>query len=189
MNDVFQRFLAQLDEALSGIAQPGEGLDLYQLGGAALIMHYQMQRTTRDFDIVMMQTPLETRAVELFGKDSANAAALGVYLELVPQGGPPLPQWFNKRSTEVPGPWKVLRLWYPQPADLAATKMYCFRAQDRADLKYLCDHALLTAESLRASLESAFIWSLEKDGDPIRERAFANLDKVIDYLEGRSGIL
>jgi len=186
VNDIFHSFLARLDETLSEVAQQDEHLDLYQLGGAALIMHYNMQRLTRDFDVVMMRTPLEARAVELFGKGSDAAAALGVYLELVPQGAPPLPQWFNKRSVAVPGPWKVLRLWYPQPPDLAATKLKCYRSQDREDLKFLCDQRLVTAASLRESLESAFFWVLEKDGDPDRERAFANLAKVIDYLEGRS---
>jgi hypothetical protein len=189
VNELFGQFLVRLDEALAGIAQPGERLDLYQLGSAALIMHHNMPRLTRDFDVVMMRTPLEGRAVELFGEGSPNAAALGVYLELVPQGAPPLPQWYNKRSVAVPGPWKVLRLWRPQPSDLAATKLKCYRAQDREDLKFLCDQRLLTAEELRQSLQSAFIWVHEKDDDPDRDRAFANLAKVVDYLEGRSRTL
>jgi uncharacterized nucleotidyltransferase DUF6036 len=189
VNEVFEQFLARLDEALCGMAQPGEHLDLYQLGSAALIMHHSLKRLTRDFDIVMMRTPLESRAVELFGKGSPNAATLGVYLELVPQGAPPLPQWYNKRSVAVPGPWKLLRVWRPQPADLAATKLKCYRPQDREDLKFLCDQRLVTAEGLRQSLESAFIWVHEKDDDPGRDRAFANLAKVIDYLEGRSRTL
>jgi hypothetical protein len=189
VNDVFYEFLARLDEALRRVAQPGERLDLYQLGSAVLIMHHNMKRLTRDFDVVMMRTPLEGRAVELFGKGSPGAAALGVYLEAVPQGAPPLPQWYNKRSVEVPGPWKVLRLWRPQPNDLAATKLKCYRSQDREDLKFLCDQRLLTVEGLRQSLESAFIWVHEKDDDPGRDRAFANLARVIDYLEGRSRTL
>ncbi len=186
MNDVFDQLLARTEEALGAAAQPGEHLDLYQLGSAALVMHYNMQRLTRDFDVVMMRTQLEALAVELFGKGSANAAALGIYLELVPQGVPPLPQWYTKRSVAVPGPWKVLRLWRPQPADLAATKLKCYRSQDRQDLKFLCDQRLITAQGLRQSLESAFIWVHEKDDDPGRDRAFANLARVVDYLEGRS---
>lgn len=41
-------------------------------------------------------------------------------------------------------------------------------------------------EPLRQSLENAFIRSMEKDGDPMRDTAFTNMERVIDYLEGRS---
>jgi hypothetical protein len=36
---------------------------------------------------------------------------------------------------------------------------------------------------------SAFTWIAEKDGDESRERVFAKLAKVIDYLEGKNGSL
>ena len=49
----------------------------------------------------------------------------------------------------------------------------------------MCERGLLRAEGLRASLESAFLWTTAKDGDPDRDRAFANLERVIAYLEGR----
>lgn len=48
---------------------------------------------------------------------------------------------------------------------------------------------MLQAEELKASLESAFLWVHEKDGDENRDRALANLGKVIEYLEGRTATL
>jgi hypothetical protein len=173
-----QRFLAELDRALSEEAADGERLDLYQLGRSALILHYGLPMPTRDFDIVWMRTPLEQRAIGLFGKNSANARQLGLYLEVVPAGVPPVPQWFRSRCTEVSGARRVIRLWRPEPHDLAATKLKSFRPQDRVDLQFLCD------EGLRRSLESAFAFVHEKDDDPNRDRAFANLERVIRYLQG-----
>jgi hypothetical protein len=100
-----------------------------------------------------------------------------------------LPQGFRSRCKEVPGGWRVIRLWELEIHDLAATKMKTFRPQDRQDLQFLCDQGLLQAEKLRESLEAAWIWTTAKDGDDWRDAAFANLETVIDYLEGRSRAL
>jgi hypothetical protein len=183
MDEQIRLFLRALEQALANLAAPGERLDLYHIGRTSLILHQGLSMPaggTRDFDIVQMRTPLEEKAAQLFGKGSEAAQQLGLYLELVPQGLPPVPQWFCARCTEVPGGWRVLRLWQPEPHDLAATKLKCFRRQDREDLQFLCDRGLLKAGALRQSLESAFAFVHEKDGD----RAFANLERVLQYLEG-----
>ena len=188
MHEQILAMLNALDAALVEAAADGP-LDLYHLGRSVLILHYELKKLTKDFDILRMRTPLETKAVELFGKGTANAERLGLYLETVPQGLPPVPQWFCGRCTPVPGDWRVLRLWRPEPHDLAATKLKSYRPQDREDLKFLCDQGLLDADQLTQSLESAFCWSMEKDGDPDRDRAFANLLRVELYLQGKSGAL
>jgi Nucleotidyltransferase of unknown function (DUF6036) len=162
---------------------------LYHLGRSALVLRYQVNFSTKDIDVVQMQTPLEEKAHELFGQGSAKAKELGLYLHLVPQGLPPLPAWFRQRSKEVPGNWQVIRLWELEDHDFAATKLKTFRPQDRQDLRFLCDQGVLKADELRQSLEKAWIWHLEKDGNPDRDAAFANLERVINYLQGRSASL
>jgi hypothetical protein len=87
------------------------------------------------------------------------------------------------------GEWRVIRLSLLEDHDLAVTKLKSFRTQDRDDLQFLADHGSLDPEVLRARLESAFMWSHPKEGDPVRERAFANLKKLIQYLEGRTRTL
>jgi hypothetical protein len=106
---------------------------------------------------------------------------------MVQDGLPPLPIGFRDRSQEVAGGWQVLRLWRLEIHDLAATKLKCFRAQDRDDLQYLCDLGRLRADKLTEALERAFYWSMPKDGDP--DRDFAHLERVIAYLEGKSRTL
>jgi hypothetical protein len=186
MNEQIRQFLDQLDAELAAHARTGEYLDLYHIGRSALVLHYGVKLSTRDFDFIQMrESRLEANALESFGKDTLNAERLGLYLDAVPQGLPPVPQRFRKRCQRVAGNWKVLRLWRLEPHDFAATKLRIFRPQDRQDLRFLCDQGLLNPVELRGSLESAFAWSLEKDDDPAREAAFANLERVIDYLEGR----
>jgi len=177
-----------MDAELVTAAKPGEHLDLYHIGRSVLVFYYGAKAlATQDFDIVWMrESALEDQVAKLFGKGTARAREIGLYLDRVPQALPPLPQWFRKRCCCVPGHWRVLRLWELEPHDLAATKLRSFRPKDRQDVQFLCDAGLLRPETLRASLESAFAWTAAKDGDEDRDRAFANLATVIDYLEGRS---
>ena len=187
-NSILLRFFQELDTSLLPFAK-GERLDLYHLGRSALVLRYRAALTTKDIDIVKMQTPLEEKASELFGRESTKAKELDLYLDLVPVGLPPLPSWFRSRSTEVQGNWQVIRLWELEPHDFAATKLKAFRPKDREDLRFMCDNGLLQVGNLRLSLEKAWIWNTKKDGDPDYDTAFANLDVVIAYLNGQSANL
>lgn len=186
MNDPIRRLLDAIDAELTPLARPGEGLDLYHLGRSALIFHYGAQGvSTEDVDVIWMRSSaLEDQARELFGKGTARAQAIGLYLDFVPQALPPVPARFKERSQRLHGPWQVIRLWELEPHDYAATKLKSFRPQDRQDVQFLCDAGFLRADELRASLESAFLWDLDKDGDEHRDRAFANLGQVTEYLAG-----
>jgi uncharacterized nucleotidyltransferase DUF6036 len=187
MNDRILELLNALDTALAGHAKVGERLDLYNLGRSAMILQHNLLLATKDFDFVQMGSTLETEALRLFGQDTREAQRLGLYLEAVPQGLPPMPHGFRNRCQEVyPGRWHIVRLWRLEDHDFAVTKLKSFRPQVRQDLQYLCDEGLLEPGRLKKSLEEAFIWSHEKDGDKHREKAFANLERVVDYLKGRS---
>lgn len=188
MNEAMQRFFDAIDEALARFAN-GQRLDFYLLGRSAMVWRYKATFSTKDIDVVKLDSPLEEKAKELFGKDTAKAKELGLYLDLVPDVIPPLPGGFKIRSTEILGNWRVIRLWLLEPHDFAATKMKSFRPQDRQDLRFLCDQGELQADKLRQALEKAWMWSTANDGDPSRDRAFENLQKVIAYLEGRSPAL
>jgi Nucleotidyltransferase of unknown function (DUF6036) len=193
MNDRILAFLGRLDEALIPFAKEGEYFDMFHLGRSALIMHYGFALSTSDIDIVWMRdSDLERKAIELLGKGSALAQTLGLYLDPVPQGLPPLPCWFRKRAEAVPGNWKVLRLWKLEVHDLAATKLKSFRPRDRADLQALCEKDLLNAGKLRESLEAAFPWKSPKEADadddpdtPDWGKALENCKRVEAFLNGQ----
>jgi hypothetical protein len=183
--DEVSNFLKAIDAELAGYAREGEGLDVYLIGRSALILRYGVTLATRDVDIVHFHgSELESKAVELFGRGTRNAERLGFYLEPVPQGLPPIPAGYCRRSRDIPGDWQVLRPKQPEPHDLAVTKLRRFHAKDRQDLRILCDSGELVSNRLVESLESAFLW-VEED-DPDRALAARNLARVIEYLEGRT---
>jgi hypothetical protein len=181
-------FLEAIDAELLRHAGEGETVDLYLIGRSALIVRFDLNLATRDVDIVHFHgSELERIAVQLFGKGTTNAERLGFYLEPVPQGLPPIPGGYCHHSEDIAGSWRVLRPKHPEPHDLAVTKLKRFHAKDRQDLQILCDSGQLEADRLRQVLDSAFAWA-EKD-DPDRGIAARNLDRVIDYLEGKTRTL
>jgi hypothetical protein len=191
MRNPILTFLDALDERLVSVARPGEYLDLYLIGRSALMLRHQRQGVgTDDVDAVWLrESALEERAVELFGAGSASAKTLGLYLELVPQGLPPMPAGFRRRCKPYPGAWKVIRVFEPDPNDLAVTKLKRFEPKDRVDLQFLCDQGLLNLERVEAYLHSAWTWTTDKDGDEQRDRAFANFRRLRAYSQGESGTL
>lgn len=189
MNDQFRAFFERIDQELLPFAKEGARFDMFLLGRAAMVLTYQFPLATQDIDFVLMRdSDLESKAIELFGKGTALTKALGLYLDPVPQGLPPLPGGFRHRCQLVPGDWKVLRLWMLEVHDLATTKLKSFRAKDREDLQLLCDQGWLSAAKLRASLQAAFPFAahdVEDDPDtPDWTNALAGFKRVEAYLNG-----
>jgi hypothetical protein len=184
------KLLDAIDAALASQASDGQRLDLYVIGKAAVILFYGGERAgaiTADVDVVQIShppAPLLLAALDRFGKGAPDAREHGLYLESVPDGIPPLAPSFRKRCSPVAGDWKVLAVWQPDANDLAASKLKRYAAKDRDDLRHLCDNGFVHEEKLRRSLTGAFLW--DADDDPDRERAFANLEKVLAYLRGES---
>jgi hypothetical protein len=195
MTDQIRVFLDRLDEELLPFAKDGARYDMFLFGRAALVLSHGFSLSTQDIDIVWTRSSaLEQKAIELVGKGSRLAKSLGLYLDPVPQGLPPLPSGFRNRCEPIPGNWKVLRVWVLEVHDLATTKLKSFRPQDREDLQMLCDRGLLNATKLAESLRSAFpfrspkIEDAEDDPDsPDWSRALANLKRVEAYLAGSIG--
>jgi hypothetical protein len=177
-------FLRAIDAELTMHAKEGENVDLHLLGRSALILGYGLNLMTKDVDIVdIHDSPLQKIAVETFGRDTPAAKRLGFYLESVSSGLPPLPGGYQAHCIDIDGSWTVIRPKRPEANDLAVTKLKRFHAKDREDVRILCDRGLLDAATLRERLDSAHAFT--EEGEKGREDAYANLETVIDYLEGR----
>lgn len=189
-NQIVQ-FLEAVDAELVKHAKEGERLDLYLLGRAAMIVRYGLSLATKDVDMVSRtEAPeLEAKAFALFGKGTPNAMRLGLYLEGVPPGLPPVPGSYRRLSVELPRNWKVLRPRQLDANDLAVTKLKRFHAGDREDLRILCDSGNLTREELERALDSAYPFGMDEEEDPGCKRTNQNFRKLIDYLEGRNRTL
>lgn len=194
MRERILAFLADLDADLAERAGT-ERLDLFLIGKAAIILFYggeEAGAVTADVDVVQVShpaSPLLALAIERFGKGTPAARRHGLYLEGVLTEIPPLPGGFRKRCVPMPGEWRALDVWQPEAHDLAASKLKRYASKDKQDLQHLCDKGLIDGTRLREALESAFEWHLEKDGDPNRDRAFANLARVVAYLDGTAASL
>ncbi len=185
MNESMKRFFDELDAALVAFAN-GQRLELYHIGRSALVLQFGATLATKDIDIIVgQQTPLEEKALELFGKNTPGAKEMDFYLDFVPEGLTSFANSFRTRAREFEGGWQVIRLMQLEPNDLAATKMKSFRLHDRQDLKLLCDLGVLEPDKLRRSIEASLTWETED----VREKVNAHLDLVINYLEGRSRAL
>lgn len=125
-----------------------------------------------------------TTKVTVSGTLTATGGMHGLYLQLVPGAIPPLTGGARKRARLADGPWTVLRVRYLEPNDLAVTKLTRFATRDREDVRFLADQGLLDPDILEQYLEVAYIWHMDKDGDPRRDSAFANLRTVQKYLRG-----
>jgi hypothetical protein len=85
MNDRICSFLDRLDEALLLLTKEGDCFNLFHLGRSSLVMHHGFQLSTSDIDFVGMQNAeLDQKALELFGKGTAMAEKLGLYLDFGP---------------------------------------------------------------------------------------------------------
>lgn len=187
MKDRIVNFLNDLDTALIAMAQ-GRQLSLYHIGRSALVWKYGFASATEDVDVILpgQSDVLLDEAIRLFGRATKKAVEHGLYLEQVPEGLPPAPGNFAKRAVEVEERWIVLRVFHLEPNDLATTKMKRFWPKDRVDIRMMCDSDLLDPDQLEIRLNSAFRYTMEKDGDRDRDAAFAHLKIVQKYL--REGI-
>jgi hypothetical protein len=183
MKTQIEAFLADLDECLVPHAN-GDRLTICHIGRSSLVWQYGFTSTTSDIDMIGVDGALADLAISLFGKGSEKAREHGLYLDIVNAGLPPVPHGHMRRATKRDGPWKVIEVHHLEPNDLAATKLKRFSAKDREDIRLLCDAGMIDEERLQESFENAFIWTMEKDGDPIRDRAAANLRTVKQYLRG-----
>ena len=184
------QFLHAVDDELATVVTDGRRLDLYLIGRAALIVRYGLNLATKDVDMVgrLGDRELEELALEMFGKGTRNALRLGLYLEEVPAGQPPVPGTYGRRAQDLPGQWRVLRPRQPDPHDLAVTKLKRFHAGDQQDLKIMCDSGDLTPDGLEAALDSAFRWAADEEEDPGHRRARSSLRVVTRYLETGTGL-
>jgi hypothetical protein len=190
MRDQIMQFLKEIDNQLRETTKPGERLDLYLIGRSSLVLRLDLTSVfTNDVDIIWMSTTspsgesLEDMAIRLFGQGTPNALRLDLFLERVPQGTPPVPHHFRKRSIEIEGEWQVIRPKVLEFHDFAVTKLKRFAAKDREDLKLLCDRQLITPQGLTDSLENAFAFAADEEEDPDRKKAYDAYRKVCAYLE------
>jgi hypothetical protein len=140
-------FLKELDCALRG------RVSVHCMGGFVMSFYYGLPRPTGDIDYfstlpIHCVSDLRTMA----GEDSALATKYKVHFQYV--GVSNLPDDYEARLVEMfPGQFNKLRLYSPDPYDLALSKLERNSSKDRDDVEFLAQACRLKPEVLRERYE------------------------------------
>jgi Nucleotidyltransferase of unknown function (DUF6036) len=144
-------FLKELDELVAAQPAFGDGpVDLHCTGGFVVTMLYGFERTTNDLDIIeVVPADLIGPILKLADKDSALAAKHKVYIDAHARVAD-LPCDYRDRLIQMyPDAFTHLRLFAPDPYDLALSKLERNADRDVEDVKHLAVRAELDPARLR----------------------------------------
>jgi Nucleotidyltransferase of unknown function (DUF6036) len=141
----WKEFLLELDSMLT------EPLKLHCIGGFVICYFYGLPRTTGDIDYYTA-IPANHNLIELAGEGSPLAKKYKVCLHHVAVTN--LPEDYETRLTEmVPGMFKQLRLYVPDPYDLILSKLERNSPKDRDDADFIYKTQKLNSQTLRERYE------------------------------------
>lgn len=143
----WREFLEELDEALS------EPVELHCIGGFVISLLYGLPRPTGDVDYISAVPRNQIVELErLAGRESKLAGKYKVYLQRVTISTMPedyefrLAEMFSRR-------FKKLKMFAPDPYDLALSKLERNSPKDQGDVEYLAKTIPLSAELLQERYE------------------------------------
>ena len=143
----WRSFLADLDATLE------EPADLHCIGGFAISQYYGLARETADLDVLNIapQTMRATIAAAA-GRGSALQKKHHVCIDQV--GVASFPDEYESRLQRAWPIWSKLRLWIPEPHDLALTKLERSNDRDIRDVIFLAQASLINRGELIKRFES-----------------------------------
>ena len=143
----WKEFLEALDSVLD------ESFELHCIGGFAVVMGYGLARSTNDLDYRSL-LPYHRREdfERLAGLGSDLARKHRVHLQYT--GVESMPDHYEERLTELlPGHFRNLHLFVPDPYDLVLSKIGRNIERDRQDVEFLAKTKSLDPAILRARYE------------------------------------
>jgi hypothetical protein len=124
-------------------------VELHCIGGFVVSMLYGLPRPTADIDYVAAKPKSLIEELErLTGRESKLAASYHVYLQHVTVAT--MPEKYESRLAGMfPGRFKKLKIFAPDPYDLALSKLERNSPKDQADFEYLANTVPLKAKILQ----------------------------------------
>ncbi len=139
--DRIKRFFKDIDKRWRGAS--ASKIPLHVIGSAALMLQTDYERGTKDSDIIQTRelTPeIEAQLKEIAGKDSELCKIHRMWLDIVAQGLPFLPQTPN--YVEVPKIGFELdnfEIHALEVADVIVSKLKRFNSNDKADIRAMVE--------------------------------------------------
>lgn len=143
----WRSFLAGLDALLD---QPA---DLHCIGGFAISQYFGFARETADLDVLnIAPLPMKAAIAVAAGKGSGLHKKHRVFIDQV--GVANFPDNYDSRLQRAWPIWKKLRLWIPEPHDLALTKLERSNERDIRDVIFLAQAGLIDSNTLQTRFET-----------------------------------
>lgn len=143
----WRSFLSDLDALLD---QPA---DLHCIGGFAISQYYGFARETADLDVLSVAPhAMRTTIAAAAGQGSALHRKHRVFIDQV--GVANFPDTYESRLQRAWPIWPNLRLWIPEPHDLALTKLERSNERDIRDVMFLAQAGLINRDTLIKRFES-----------------------------------
>ena len=139
-------FLSDLDAVLD------EPADLHCIGGFAISQYFGFGRETADLDVLSVAPqPMRVAVAAAAGNGSALHRKHRVFIDQA--GVANFPDNYESRLRRAWPVWKKLRLWIPEPHDLALTKLERSNERDIRDVVFLAQAGLIDQDMLVARFE------------------------------------
>lgn len=164
--DPWRSFLSEIDDHAP---QP---LELHCIGGFAVSSRYGLNRPTGDIDVVEAKpSDLKPWLTQFAGARSALHKRHKIYVQIVTVAS--IPEDYESRLTEMfAGQFERLRLFVPDPYDLALSKLARNLDIDMEDVKHLARESRLDLDQLseryRRELRPIVIGSPERHDSTLR---------------------
>ena len=143
----WRSFLADLDDLLD---QP---VDCHCAGGFAISQYFGFARETADLDVLsIVPLPMRATITVVAGLGSALHKKHRVFIDLVSVAN--FPDAYESRVQRAWPIWSKLRLWIPEPHDLALTKLERSNERDIRDVMFLAQAGLINRDTLIARFET-----------------------------------
>lgn len=151
----WRSFLRDVDELIDNDPQLAGPIEFHCVGGFVISMCYSLERTTADLDVFEV-LPIEALGplIDKAGKGSTLAEKHGVYIDAGSRVAT-IPDNYTERLTEVfAGTFRNIRLFVPDPYDLALSKLERNLDRDIEDVQLLATQAKLDVGELQRRYEA-----------------------------------
>jgi hypothetical protein len=143
----WRSFLSDLDILL------GQPADLHCIGGFTISQFFGFDRETADLDVLnIAPQPMRALIAEVSGRGSSLHKKHRVFIDQVSVVS--FPENYEARLQNAWPIWVNLRLWMPEPHDLALTKLERSNERDIRDVIFLAQAGLIDRRTLIARFEN-----------------------------------
>lgn len=179
---LIERFFRELDSAWRWPAN--EKVRLRIIGSTALMLQTSYERGTKDSDVLEtleLTTDTKARLLEVGGEKSPLYRRLRMYIEIVSNGLPFLPQVprCHLHTLEL----KHFEIEVLDVVDVVVSKLKRFSANDIGDIKAMVDLSMVTHDTLIERFQRALDFCVDSRGEDVYGY-IANLHRVErDYFD------